>query len=216
MTLIQMLLKKSNNPAWRVFCAIELPQEVSSRATEHINRLRQRFPDINASWNRNGKFHLTLKFLGEISQTRVADLSRAAAFAVGKVSPFEIIVEGAGAFPVHGPPKVLWIGISDPAKELDQLYQHLESESAKEGFAKEPRPFHPHLTLARLRKPQGARSLACAHQEMVFEPIEISVSELLVIRSELSSEGSKHSVISRHRLGAQASLPAVSARRQKS
>ena len=189
---------------WRTFCAIELPDEVCARATERIRDLRNRFPNLSASWNRDGKFHLTLKFLGEIPQTRVGGLSRAATLAVEGFSPFKIIVEGVGAFPAHGPPKVLWIGISDPTRKLNELYERLEEECAKEGFTKEQRPFHPHLTLARLRKPQGARTLAAAHKEMPFAAIEVDVSELLVIRSELSSEGSKYSVISRHVLGAQA------------
>ncbi len=193
---------------WRTFCAVELPENACARATEHIKRLRQEFPDINASWNRGGEFHLTLKFLGEIPQTRVESFSRATALAVEGFSPFKIIVEGVGVFPAHGSPKVLWIGISDLTKKLNQIYERLDEECAKEGFTAEQRPFHPHLTLARLRKPQSARTLALAHKEMPFEAIEISVTELLVIRSELSSEGSKYSVISRHPLGARASLPA--------
>ena len=185
---------------WRTFCAIEMPAEVRARATEHINRLRKRFPNVSASWNRDAKFHVTLKFLGEIPQARVESFSGAAALAAERLPQFNVLVDAAGAFPRHAPPKVLWIGISDIAMNLRELYERLEDECAKEGFAREQRPFHPHLTLARLRKPVGARALALAHQEMGFASVEISVSELLVIRSELSSEGSKYSVISRHPL----------------
>jgi len=69
------------------------------------------------------------------------------------------------------------------------------------GFAKETRPFHPHLTIARLRQADTARELAVTHKQMEFEPLEIAVAELLVIRSELSSEGSKYTVVSRHAFG---------------
>jgi 2'-5' RNA ligase len=68
------------------------------------------------------------------------------------------------------------------------------------GFAKEARPFHPHLTIARLRQPDNARALTAAHKQMEFEPLEIAVTELVVIRSELSSAGSTHTVVSRHQL----------------
>jgi len=197
---------------WRVFCAIEPPEEVCARASDHIRRLRHEFPDVNASWNRDGKFHLTLKFLGEIPKARVENLSLAAGRAVEGFSLFNLVVEKTGAFPNEGPPRVLWIGVSDPSRRLSELYERLEEECARESFPKDARPFHPHLTLARLRKPQGTRALASAHKQMPFEPIEISVSELLVIRSELSSEGSKYSLISRHVLGAQASC----AKREKS
>ena len=186
---------------WRVFCAIELPITVRKRVMEHLARLRDSVPAAHASWSRDQNLHLTLKFLGGISQSRVENLSLAVGRAVEGSSPFNLVVEKTGVFPDDGPPRVLWIGVSDSSGKLGELYERLEEECAKESFPKDARPFHPHLTLARLRKPPGTRALASAHKAMLFEPIEISVSELLVIRSELSSEGSKYSVISRHSLG---------------
>jgi 2'-5' RNA ligase len=155
-------------------------------------------PAVHASWSRTGKIHLTLKFLGEVAPSRVENLSLAASRAVAKLSIFNLVLAGAGTFPETGPPRVIWIGVNDLSGKLSELHRQLEAEGAKEGFEKELRAFHPHLTLARLRQPQGARALAAAHKEIGFDPIEISVSELLVIRSELSSGGSNHTVISRH------------------
>jgi 2'-5' RNA ligase len=76
----------------------------------------------------------------------------------------------------------------------------LEDEAERLGFQKEARTFHPHITLSRLRKPQHARSLAALHKATQFEPAEVAVAELLVIRSKLSSAGSKYTTISRHQL----------------
>lgn len=186
--------------SWRVFCAIELPPEVVSRAAEHIKFLRDRFPRAHASWIRDGNFHLTLKFLGEIPRTEVEKLSLAAQRAATNFSTFKLIVAGAGSFPKSGPPKVLWLGVEDRSGQLDLLQKELERECAEEGFAKEERPFHPHLTIARLRKISGARELAAAHRELGFQAVEMLVSELYVIRSELSSAGSKYTVVSSHSL----------------
>ena len=163
----------------------------------HSSRLRQAVPEAHASWSKPDNIHLTLKFLGDISQSRLESLSKAAAKAVFTCS--QSAVQGSGVFPTRGQPRVLWIGIEDLQGKLGELYSRLEDECAKAGFRKEARAFHPHLTLARLRKPDGARALAEAHKEMQFEPIEFTVSELLVIRSELSSAGSKYTTISRHR-----------------
>jgi len=80
------------------------------------------------------------------------------------------------------------------------LQSRLEAESEAAGYPKEQRPFHPHLTIARLRDPRVARALASAHKEMQFDPVVIPVSELVVIRSELSSAGSKYTAVSRHAL----------------
>ncbi len=183
---------------WRVFCAIDLPANVRKRIADHIARLQEQAPEARAAWNRDENLHLTLKFLGDIATTRVPALSRAAERAAGAVQAFELIVAGCGSFPPRGPARVLWIGIEDPTGRLAQLYQALENECAKEGFAREERAFHPHLTIARLRKPQGARRLAEAHKLLGFEPVEFRVNELRVIRSELLREASRHTVISRH------------------
>lgn len=186
--------------SWRVFCAIDLPHELRERLMAHLNHVRNAVPDARASWSRTDNIHLTLKFLGEISPGKVEKLSEAASRSVKEFAPFQIVVEQTGAFPKQGQPRVLWIGINDLTGELGKLHARLEDESTKAGFARDNRHFHPHLTLARLRQPRHARTLVAAHKELEFDPAEIVVSELLVIRSELSSEGSRYTVISRHPL----------------
>ena len=186
---------------WRVFCAVELPETTRSIVLRHIARLKAAVPHAKASWGREANLHLTLKFLGEIPQTSVSDFSQAASRVVVDATPFSIQLEETGAFPSHGQARVLWLGINDPSGKLVDLHGRLETESANSGFAKETRPFHPHLTIARLRQPDRARALAVAHKQMEFESVQIDVTELVVIRSELSSDGSKYTIVSRHPLG---------------
>ena len=188
------------NDSWRVFCAVELPQTARGLVLGHIARLKEKVPHAKASWARDANLHLTLKFLGEIPTALVADFSKAVSLAITNVQPFSIRLEQTGAFPKQGQPRVLWIGISDFSGNLGELHAHLEDQAAIAGFEKDDRPFHPHLTLARLRQPRQARTLAAAHRELDFDPTQIPVSELLVMRSELSNEGSKYTVISRHPL----------------
>ena len=193
-------MTQRKNETWRVFCAIELPSLVIEKISEHIMRLRAAAPDSPASWSRPENVHLTLKFIGEIGQNRVADLSQAAAAAVAGFSPFEILIKNTGSFPKQGTPRVFWIGVDDYSEKLKQLQGKLEDECVQLGFAREARTFNPHLTIARGRKPRGARALAALHKEMGFESINVIVKELTVIRSELSSKGSNYTVISRHAL----------------
>jgi 2'-5' RNA ligase len=91
---------------------------------------------------------------------------------------------------------VLWIGVSDPSGQLTALQEKFEDECAAAGFPKENRAYRPHLTIARLRKPEGARSLAEAHLKLKFETIQVNVEELVVFRSELSPKGSRYTPIS--------------------
>jgi 2'-5' RNA ligase len=185
---------------WRVFCAIDLSPNLKQKLANHVDRLRHTV-HVKAGWTRPDNIHLTIKFLGDMSPANVAKLSQAAARATRSLTPFKLTAEQCGVFPTHGPPRVLWIGINDSDGRLTQLHAQLEHECAIAGFPKDARPFHPHLTIARLRHATNARALATAHRGTAFEPATIEVSELLVIRSELGKAGSKYSVISRHALG---------------
>jgi 2'-5' RNA ligase len=189
------------HPLVRVFCAVELPPQVRARAAEHAARLRNSSTEVRASWPHADNLHLTLKFLGEIAQARVETLSNAASRAARSIQPFDLTLEGAGAFPPSGSPRVIWLGINDFSGELVRLQSLLEDECETAGFAREERPFHPHLTLARIRAPQGARELARLHRETGFAAIEFPITELVVMRSELGPGGSRYTEISRHELG---------------
>ena len=186
---------------WRLFCAVELSAEARERAAGHIDRLKAGMPDVRAGWERPEKLHITLKFLGETERTRAEALGEAAARAARRVEPFEMTLEGTGTCPPRGLPKVLWLGLTDASGSLRALQRGLEDACAALGFKREERSFHPHLTLARLRRPQGAVELARLHRSTPFAAVSFPVPDLLVIRSELGPGGSRYTVLSRHALG---------------
>jgi RNA 2',3'-cyclic 3'-phosphodiesterase len=188
------------NESWRLFVAIELPAKVRKRLSEHIGRLRILVPDERASWVPEENLHLTLKFLGDVTLTKVELVAQATQGAAELVESFELIVGGVGAFPPNGQPRVLWIGIEDPSGRLGLLHQQLEAACEEAGLAREQRPFHPHLTIARLRKPQGSRQLAIIHKELGFDRETVLASDLALIRSELQSDGARHTTVARHAL----------------
>jgi len=185
---------------WRVFCAVELPDVVRARLEDHILRLRKEVPEAAPSWSRVENIHLTLKFFGNVEVNRVEKISAAAERVVKQFSTFSIAVGGTGVFPRPSRPQVLWIGVNDPSGQLSALQEKFEDECAAEGFEKEDRAYRPHLTIARLRKPDGERHLAGAHLKMKFDPIELELNELVVFRSELSPKGSKYTSLSTHQL----------------
>lgn len=185
------------NDTWRVFCAIDLPTDLIQKLAIHIEQLKKE-TGVKSGWARPETIHLTIKFLGDIPVSEINKLSQASTRAVASLAPFKLTAEHCGTFPSHGPPRVLWIGITDPAAALARLYESLDEECAAAGFPREMRPFHPHLTLARIRQTSNTRAVAVAHRELRFPPTEFSVNELLVIRSELGNEGSKYTTVSRH------------------
>jgi 2'-5' RNA ligase len=208
--------------SFRTFIAIEIPRELRALVIQHIKQLRHALPNTRASWVREDNLHLTLRFLGNVPVTDIPQVSSAVERATKTISPFELTISGCGVFPPRGRPNVLWLGIEPgsagilpagrghpartsfdrapgaQASSLQTLYPSLETELAAAGFPREPRPFHPHLTIARLRHPHDARELAERHQGLSFAPKSFSVSEVVVFRSELLKEGSKHHALSRH------------------
>ena len=185
---------------WRVFCAIELPHDIRARVVEHIAKLRAASPATRATWARDEGLHITLKFVGEIEPDKVPSVCAAAERASQQVEPFSLVLDSTGTFPSRGTPRVLWIGAQDLSGNLAKLQQNFEDECASAGFARNDRPFHPHLTIARQRAPQGTRTPAVLPRETHFESAEFAVSELVVIRSELGHAGARYTAISRHKL----------------
>lgn len=183
-----------------MFCAFELPETLRLRIHDHIQSLREAVPEAAASWSRPENIHLTVKFFGNVDQQKVAAISEAAARVTKEFSPIRIVAGTTGVFPRPIRPQVLWLGVSDPSGALATLQQRLEKEFAVEGFPKEDRAFRPHLTIARIRKPHHGRQLGETHLAMKFSDVEVTLSEVILFRSELSSKGSKYTALSRHRL----------------
>ena len=103
---------------WRIFCAVELPEDVRAQLRDHVLQLRKEIPDVAASWSRVENIHLTLKFFGNVAVDRISTISDAASRAVKEFSPFEIGIGTTGVFPKPSRAQVLWIGVSDPSGKL--------------------------------------------------------------------------------------------------
>lgn len=144
--------------------------------------------------------HLTLKFFGDVDTTRLSDIEDALTRSAAGVGPFALKLQGAGTFPLGGPaaPRVLWLGVEDVSGGLAELRQRFERECEAAGFAREARPFRPHLTLGRVRVPDAeARRAADAHRVLGLTPVAFVVTEVCLVRSELGPGGSRYSVCAR-------------------
>jgi RNA 2',3'-cyclic 3'-phosphodiesterase len=185
---------------FRTFIAMELPADLRAKISAHIDYLRRQLPDVRASWVREGNLHLTLKFLGDTPVARIESVSAALLKAANETTAFEIRIGGCGAFAPRGKPSVLWIGIEDPSGGLKALHANIEESCAAVGFARDSRQFHPHLTIARLRQAHGTKELAELHRKSGFPTLIAPVNDVCLIRSELSSAGSRYTVIARNEL----------------
>ena len=172
----------------RAFICLDIPEAIKERLAALQNILRA--GGASASWVRPANIHLTLKFLGDVPAANLPQITAAVTRAAGSCRRFSVTVEGVGCFPSARNPKVLWVGIESGSAALQILHQALEGELASAGFPREAKRFSPHLTLARIRNPHYARSLA---EELIregFAAETFTASEVLVMRSELTPRGS--------------------------
>lgn len=180
--------------ALRVFVALNLA--AATRAAIHAAAEPLRLVAGRAvSWTREPALHVTLKFLGDVSDELVARLVRDLGPAVATVPPLVLDVGGVGGFPSLARPRVLWIGVA-PNSPLPLLYQRVDAACAVLGLPRESRPFHPHLTIGRVRPgtPLDAR-LVAREAEQVRLRIQEPVSTVDIMESVLGPGGAQYRIL---------------------
>ncbi len=137
----------------RAFLAVEIPEPLRERCAAIGERLAREVKDV--SWVKAVNLHVTLKFLGNARPAQIARLVESLAHKAAKIEPFDLELAGIGCFPSARRARVIWIGVGEGAESLRGLAEKAEGAGEKAGFARESRPFSGHLTLGRVRMPQG-------------------------------------------------------------
>lgn len=184
----------------RIFIAIDISEEARKRANFYLENLRKYFGDFRVGWERAEKFHLTLKFIGDVDENQLSKVIESVEKAATKFERFKICLTEPGVFPKAKNARVLWIGVKDEENNLAKIFENLEIELNKIGFQNETKRFHPHLTIARLREPEKSRSLVEKHLNESFIEVEFEVSEITIYESQLLPTGSKYRKIKSIRL----------------
>lgn len=140
-------------PGRRLFVAVPLPDDAAETVRSVVDEVRAApLPEgaRDVRWVRLDGLHFTLRFLGPTPEDRLEPTAAAVrAVAATVAAPFDLQLGGAGTFPPHGRPRALWIGIAEGTDRLAQLAIDLDAALVEAGWPSEPRPFRPHLTLAR-------------------------------------------------------------------
>jgi 2'-5' RNA ligase len=173
----------------RAFIAIDLPEPVHAALAKAQQAFRSTCRD--ARWTRPEGIHLTLKFLGEISDAQTKQVVEALA-QIGPFEPFTVEVNGFGFFPQAHRPRVFWAGVTAPPA-LGELAARVESRMEKIGFAREDRAFSPHLTLARFQVPRPQPALEAAVAGRAIASLgNFEASEFFLFESKLSPQGAQY------------------------
>lgn len=183
-------------PVRRIFVAIDISEDVRGRVAAYISRLRVGFAKVPVKWEPPEKLHLTMRFIGNVDNAGLEEVSSQVETAASFMRPFHIRISGTGAFENRGR-SVLWLGAEaiDAEKNQDPI-QRIAALLGLDGVAK--RRFTPHLTIARIKNSDQALELINVHRGQTLDAGTYEVNALAIYVSRLLPTGSVYSIISKY------------------
>jgi 2'-5' RNA ligase len=183
----------------RLFIAMDTPAVIKRHIAHIQDDLRATQSDVR--WESSEKFHLTIKFLGSTAPDLLDQITTRLGAAAAKFSPLTVVYRNIGCFPKRGDPRIIWIGMEEQSGGLIMLQQLIDTEMAAIGFPREDRPFHPHVTIGRIRSTRRISALRRMMETLTFECQPVVVSSIDLMNSELKPGGSVYTPIASFPLG---------------
>ncbi len=187
----------------RAFVAVTIDAKIQ----KEIGRLQDKLikevqkTACRVSWVKPETIHLTVKFLGDIPVNQVDPILNSLRKAVQGINAFSLTIEGLGVFPGQRNPRVVWVGITEGKESLQVMQPRVEQELAALGFQREKKKFNPHLTLGRVRSPEGASALGDLLASIPHPVFGSSmVQDIRLMKSDLHPTGAVHTELGRIRL----------------
>ena len=171
----------------RTFLAFDIEDQKILRNISHVQKmLVNSGADLKLVDPEN--IHVTIRFLGDVQASMVDAIHEE--MKQISFSPFTVELQGLGAFPKLNHPRVVWAGIKNGSKELDDVFQQLEPRLRGLGFQPDNKGFSPHLTLARVRSGRNKFNLAeVINKNLDYEFGTINAEFLKLKKSDLTPRG---------------------------
>jgi 2'-5' RNA ligase len=136
----------------RSFVAVPLPEKIQADIFAAAQDLARRLPQLGVKWSRKVEnLHITVKFLGQIDETKLTALAEDLARAVAPLPRFRLELRGMGAFPSPRKANVVWAGVEDASHGLNAVAEAVEGVGERFGFPREQRAFTGHVTVGRAK-----------------------------------------------------------------
>ncbi|KDE59426.1 2'-5' RNA ligase [Halostagnicola sp. A56] len=180
----------------RLFVSVDLPDELA----EPIADIQTTLEDASGlNFVDPAQAHLTLKFLGEVTEDRVPALESELEAAVSDtdLDPFAVRFGGLGVFPDLEYISVVWLGVETGGEQLRQLHEVIEARTTAMGFDPETHDFTPHVTLARMEHAGGKDLVQRVVRERAQTVGETRVESVCLTESTLEADGPVYSTVRR-------------------
>jgi 2'-5' RNA ligase len=183
----------------RCFIAIEIPDELKAKIEDYIQELKPIAPKIK--WINAKNLHITLKFLGELNQGLLLKVQNELSGISSVVNPFEMYINGAGFFPNHFKPRVVWLGLqNNEDNSINKLHEWMDQKLEALGFKTEKRRFSPHLTLGRIKQVSNYQELNEYINLHKFHSSVFNITRIVLMKSVLRSTGAEYSQLTSYKL----------------
>lgn len=184
--------------AIRTFIAFETPEDIRKEVREAQTKLLSAGAEVK--WEPLDKFHVTIKFLGNVMESALPDVLSLIDATAGRFRTCAVLYQDLGCFPNLRNPRVIWIGCKNDDGILQSLKEELDRVLAPLGFEPEERDFHPHLTLGRVKGRRNIEDLISILKNLNFEPRTAMINSIVVMKSDLRPGGSIYTSLQRTRL----------------
>jgi len=184
----------------RVFIAVALPARVIAAAASASRQLRDEIatqaPRARLAWVTPDRMHVTLRFLGDV-ETGVAAAVAGILAPPLNTPPFTLTVGSPGVFPARGAPRTCWLSIATGLDSLRALEAEIAVRLEELAMPREPRPFTPHVTVARVRDLAGLRGTSWLQRVSVPADAGGEVDAITLFESRLSPKGPVYTELQR-------------------
>ena len=177
----------------RAFIAIELPSGITKELEAAQRKLSQRLPEGGVRWVKSNSIHLTLHFLSNVAQDRLADIYEGLDQVAAESTPFSLNLAALGCFPSSRRPRVIWLGLGGEIDQLGVVQNKVSRMLLPLGWEKEGRNFHPHLTLGRVKNANNVLDARFPWGTALVDG-HIDVPAVHLIESQLLPSGAEYTI----------------------
>jgi RNA 2',3'-cyclic 3'-phosphodiesterase len=177
----------------RLFVALNIPEIIKYQ----LIQLRDSVAGSNYKWEATEKLHLTLKFIGDVSEVNLNTIKSELDF-LDNYTSLKCSINDFGFFYRDNKPSILWAGLVIE-KSVFEIVVRIESALEKFSIKKENRRFNPHLTLLRIKNDPG-KNFVNSFKNFTFEPLNFTANSISLFKSELHPNGSKYFEIKNYKL----------------
>ncbi|MBI5215240.1 MAG: RNA 2',3'-cyclic phosphodiesterase [Ignavibacteriae bacterium] len=177
----------------RTFIAIDTPEEFKPEISRVQNMLKGVRSEVR--WEQEKKFHITLKFLGDVKETTMPGMLSHLDSVLREFSSFDLTYNNLGCFPNKKFPKIIWVGAHNTDGKLEEIQSTIEDELISFGFKREKNHFTPHITIGRVKGEKNLQNLVSLMEKVTLTPRTFHINEIVVMKSVLQPSGSEYEVL---------------------